>query len=1116
MGNDLRNNENSSYLNVLNIQLNRKNLNNLNFDIYKDLCSFDSGNLVKMHLFNVNKICYREKKNLIFSMENYIKTCYRLDIPFIYILLARQGDIYLYYGMFHEYETFFEKRRTLSAAFSSFFPGCTTEVIEDTDAIQKMLQDFPNKKVILGIPDAKYNRNDKNNDSLQVEFGIERIADAANDNDFALVVTAFPLNREKINSYQGNISATLNTLHPFTKYSMQASYATQSGVTRGSSINFSTGTSQGENHSSSMSQINRDGNVISRIASDTSRWFSGGVVSTQNFSEQNGVQKNFSKNAGISENIADNNAETVTSGMTSEAISKEAQFLESLMDKLYKRTQDSMGEGMWNTVCTIMAEDDGTVHMLGDVFQGLMSGPESFPDPLRCFDVPSVFNPFQVLRISPPGIQKLGEAYEGLSTWLTSAELSRYVGLPLHDMPGLDVQELVEYARFLPVSFKEEKAIELGCTLDRGRETGRPFIVPLSRLNCHCFVTGATGSGKSTTIRSMLIELWQKQGIPFLVIDPVKTEYEELKKYIPELQVYTLGKNNNDFTLNPFSFETAVGLTPHIDYLKAAFNASLGMYSSMPYILEDIIYKAYADCGWDLHTGTNPAYEACKDLIDAPGDKLKELFLPTLSMLVPMVEQAIATFFPNATDYSGSLLGAIRSRLSSMTRGAKGDVLDRRFSTSWEALLQRPCVLELWPFADNEEKGFVMSLLLLKLFEYRQAGILRSSRSELRHVLVIEEAHRLLAKPKGGSETKGSGREKGVEVFADMLAEIRSFGQGLIIADQIPAKLIDDIVKNTDIKIAHRILARDDKESLSSCMLLDKKQTADLARLHRGVASVFFEGMEKPAQVKIIPAESRYAEFSMHNGKDYINNNLLCKHVFCDTTIPVKLDKIQQQVWIEHIRRLGTLMLLLSPGELLTLREESIFLAESFEHKKLGPCLSEGMCLLMDKLDDLGNIPRIWSTRLCCALYQALFKWLGKEDFEMAWTRLRKLSLHYGLWCMQEKQDGTLDFADELIRMFVRSHQDVFQFDMVTALQSCLHTEQVTTEVQDALLKYIIKMYDGIDVSPWLKAESGIRLLTKVCSNDDTICEAVKSYINILKDVERKFIEPEKDEAYVW
>ena len=59
-------------------------------------------------------------------------------------------------------------------------------------------------------------------------------------------------------------------------------------------------------------------------------------------------------------------------------------------------------------------------------------------------------------------------------------------------------------------------------------------------------------------------------------------------------------------------------------------------------------------------------------------------------------------------------------------------------------------------------------------------------------------------------------------------------------------------------------------------------------------------------------------------------------------------------------------------------------------------------------------------------------------------------------------------------------------------------------------------MYDGIDVSPWLKAESGIRLLTKVCSNDDTICEAVKSYINILKDVERKFIKPEKDEAYVW
>ena len=40
-------------------------------------------------------------------------------------------------------------------------------------------------------------------------------------------------------------------------------------------------------------------------------------------------------------------------------------------------------------------------------------------------------------------------------------------------------------------------------------------------------------------------------------------------------------------------------------------------------------------------------------------------------------------------------------------------------------------------------------------------------------------------------------------------------------------------------------------------MILDKPQTEDLARLHRGTAAVFFEGMEKPAHVLVIPAEER-------------------------------------------------------------------------------------------------------------------------------------------------------------------------------------------------------------------------------------------------------------------
>lgn len=1094
----------NNHIKILKLQIQRPSLNRPDFSRLCDYIEETSPQDSTPHLLRITRVRYREKKNLIKAAESYIQTCYTLNVPFFCVLCSHRGEVSLYYGIFdRRMDT--QASKALVAAFDAFFPGCETQPA-DNNKLHELLQTHQHRKVILGIPDTK--RPDKNGDreksdeAPDAEFGMERIADAAGDNNFALVVTAFPLSQEKITDYQNCIASTLNVLHPLIKASTQASHTEQSGTNDSFSAGVNNSSSEAESSSSSISQAMRQGNLGSRLPSDISSFFKGGGSTLKNESEQRGTQstRQSGTNSTVSHGV--NNSQAQSSAVTIETISKEAQFLESLLEKLYQRTQESLGTGMWNTVCTIMADDDSTANMIGDVFRGLMSGPGSFAEPLRCLDVPSTFNPFRILRTSGRGVQKLGEAYEGMSTYLTSTELTRYMAPPLHDMPGLDVQKLVEYARSLPKMSAREGSVELGVILDRGRRTWHPFRIPLDRLNRHCFITGATGSGKSTTIRGLLTGLWREHHIPFLVIDPVKAEYEALREQIPELQVYTLGRSSTEFALNPFSFEPSVGLTPHIDYLKAAFNASLGMYSSMPYILEDIIYKAYADCGWDLHTGENPALEACRKLLGEPGDNLRDLFLPTLSMLVPMVEDAINTFFPNATDYSGSLLGAIRSRLSSMTKGAKGDVLDRRFSTPMTDLLRRPCVLELWPFSDNEEKGFVMSLLLLKLFECRQAEALERPQSAgLRHVLVIEEAHRLLARPKGGSETRGSGRDKGVEVFADMLAEIRSYGQGIIIADQIPAKLIDDVVKNTDIKIAHRILARDDKETLASCMLLDKPQTEDLARLHRGTAAVFFEGMEKPAHVLVIPAGERApapADAPVTPAPDRPE-----QHVFSSNAASVRMNEKSRLLWFEHVRRLGTLALMLGPDELTALRRSAVVLPEGFGRDRLASCLSEGFCLLMDELSAAG-VPSAWSTRLCSALYRVLLDWLLENDLRASWETMRRLSLQYGITRMAEAGDGTLDFADELIRIFVRSRQSFFQAGMTQALQGCVNAAGPSTAVQECLAGFIREMYAPVEPSPQLMAESGMRLLSKVRSDDPDIIEAAALHANLLKNMVRE------------
>jgi hypothetical protein len=68
-------------------------------------------------------------------------------------------------------------------------------------------------------------------------------------------------------------------------------------------------------------------------------------------------------------------------------------------------------------------------------------------------------------------------------------------------------------------------------------------------------------------------------------------------------------------------------------------------------------------------------------------------------------------------------------------------------------------------------------------------------------------------------------------MFADLLAEVRAYGEGLVIAEQIPAKLILDVIKNTAVKVVHRLPAADDREAVGATMNLTPDQSAYLVTL---------------------------------------------------------------------------------------------------------------------------------------------------------------------------------------------------------------------------------------------------------------------------------------------
>jgi hypothetical protein len=157
-------------------------------------------------------------------------------------------------------------------------------------------------------------------------------------------------------------------------------------------------------------------------------------------------------------------------------------------------------------------------------------------------------------------------------------------------------------------------------------------------------------------------------------------------------------------------------------------------------------------------------------------------------------------------------------------------------------------VLEIEDVGDDADKAFFMGIILMRLAEHLRVNRDSTASTELRHLTVVEEAHRLLRRPEPGAVGPAA---HAVEMFAAMLAEVRAYGEGLIVAEQIPSKLIPDVIKNTAVKIVHRLPAQDDRESVGATMNLDERQSKYLVTLRRGDGAVFTDGMDRPVLIRI-------------------------------------------------------------------------------------------------------------------------------------------------------------------------------------------------------------------------------------------------------------------------
>ena len=855
-------------------------------------------------LFHFERFISDKNENMLDKLVTVLSAAYTSKSSVITIIKGNKDRTDYYIGVVNKSlsndSDISVQGATFESALKGNFPGLKAKQITDTELetlcesifIQDVDGNVEEGTVVSSVSGIASIRDEKEKSIDRYIQGLEHLVDSLQGKEYSIVVISDPISAEELGKAKAGYENLYTQLSPFVKSTLSFNEAQNISVTRSQTTgvtntvgqsasltqNYSqtSGWSESESHTESknrnaggiiggvigagvglaatiatagtaapvafaaMSIGNSVGNAIGGAIGSSSHGDSTSSSRTGNISETSGRTNTDTTSTSHQDSTSESEAEGSTQGRTLQFTTenKTIKGLLSKIDKHLERLERCEAYGAFNCSSYIISSDPETNAIVANGYNALMRGDSSanqasyinnwecngesgrrIVEYLEKFSHP-LFYRDQVFDtiVSPASISN-------------SYEVAVNLGLPKKSIKGLPVFESVAFGRdvhYLNGDVKSADGITLGNVYHMGDEDkSAPVSLDIKSLAMHTFITGSTGSGKSNTVYQILREL-HKNNVKFLVVEPAKGEY----KHVFGNDIAKVYGTNPSLTpllkLNPFKFPNGVHVLEHIDRLIEIFNVCWPMYAAMPAVLKDSVERAYITAGWDLSDSVNK-YDS--NLFPTFADVLHEL-------------NVVISGSSFSQEVKDNYIGALSTRIKSLTNGIYGRIFGND-ELEDQQLFDENAIVDLSRVGSVETKSLIMGVLVMRLQEYRMTS--GKMNAELGHVTVLEEAHNLLKRTSTEQSSESSNLlGKSVEMLANAIAEVRTYGEGFIIADQAPGLLDMSVIRNTNTKVIMRLPDEEDRQLVGKAANISDDQIRELAKLPTGVAAVYQNNWIEP------------------------------------------------------------------------------------------------------------------------------------------------------------------------------------------------------------------------------------------------------------------------------